>query len=66
MISKSLFEERTISRKNNKNMIKVIQRTNPDVESYGIYFPEELKEELEKQRKEICECSGLPSVKSYN
>jgi hypothetical protein len=47
-------------------MIKVIQRTNPDVESYGIYFPEELKEELEKQRKEICECSGLPSVKSYN
>lgn len=37
-----------------------------DMESNGIYFSEEIKEELKKQREELlCEYSGLPSVKSY-
>jgi hypothetical protein len=35
------------------------------MESDGIYFPEEVKEELRRQRNEMCEYSGLPSVKSY-
>jgi hypothetical protein len=37
-----------------------------DMESNGIYFSEEIKEELEKQREELyCEYSGLLSVKAY-
>ena len=36
------------------------------MESDGIYFSEEAKEELRKQREEsYCEYSGLPSPKSY-
>ncbi len=36
------------------------------MESDGIYFPEEVKEELRKHREELhCEYSGLPSVKAY-
>ena len=32
-----------------------------------MYFPEEIKDELEKQREELyCEYSGLPSVKAYD
>ena len=37
-----------------------------DMESNGVYFSEDIKEELEKQREELlCEYSGLPSVKAY-
>ena len=37
-----------------------------DMESNGVYFSDEIKEELEKQREELlCEYSGLPSVKAY-
>lgn len=37
-----------------------------DMESNGVYFSEEIKEELEKQREEMyCEYSGLLSVKAY-
>lgn len=37
-----------------------------DMESNGIYFSEDIKEELEKQREELyCEYSGLLSVKAY-
>ena len=37
-----------------------------DMESEGVYFSPEIKEELKKRREEItCEYSGLPSVKSY-
>ena len=37
-----------------------------DMESNGIYFSEDVKEELEKQREELyCEYSGLLSVKAY-
>jgi len=36
------------------------------MESDGVYFPESVKIELEKKRKEmICEYSGLPSMKAY-
>jgi hypothetical protein len=41
-------------------------RTISDMESDGVYFPENIKEELKKQREELlCEYSGLPSVKAY-
>lgn len=61
----SLPENKSVSRKNRKKMIKVIGQTMADMESDGIYFPEEVKKELIKQRNEMCEYSGLPSVKSY-
>ncbi len=36
------------------------------MESDGVYFSEDVKQELEKKREEMmCEYSGLPSVKSY-
>ena len=43
-----------------------IKKTISDMESDGIYFPPEIKEELKKQRDELhCQYSGLPSVKAY-
>jgi hypothetical protein len=37
-----------------------------DMESDGMYFPEYVKEELNKIREEMyCEYSGLPSPKAY-
>ena len=49
-----------------KSIIKNMQRTISDMESDGVYFPDEVKEELEKRREElICEYSGLPGVSTY-
>ena len=49
-----------------KYIYSKIQRTISDMESDGVYFPEEVKIELEKKKKELtCEYSGLPSVESY-
>jgi hypothetical protein len=43
-----------------------IKQTISDMESDGVYFPDEVRIELEKKREELnCEYSGLPSVKSY-
>jgi hypothetical protein len=52
---------------NNKIMMyKSIQKTISDMESDGVYFPDEVKNELKKKREELwCEYSNLPSVKSY-
>jgi hypothetical protein len=37
-----------------------------DMESDGVYFPAEVKDELEKRREElVCQYSALPSVMSY-
>ena len=45
---------------------KAVKRTMADMESDGIYFPEEVKDKLREYRDELnCEYSGLPSVKSY-
>ena len=50
-----------------KDMIlKNVKRTIADMEYDGVYFPDEVKEELRKRREELtCEYSGLPSVQSY-
>lgn len=46
--------------------LKSIENKIADMESDGVYFPESVKIELEKKRKElICEYSGLPSAKAY-
>lgn len=47
-------------------MYNAIKRTISDMESDGVYFSKEIKEELKKRKdKMTCEYSGLPSVISY-
>ena len=49
-----------------KVIYKAVKRTMSDMESDGIYFPEEVRERLREYREQLnCEYSGLPSVKSY-
>lgn len=49
-----------------KIIYKAVKRTMSDMESDGIYFPEEVRERLKEYRDELnCEYSGLPSVKFY-
>jgi len=63
----NLFNDDKLSVKEKKNLLKTIDRTISDMESDGMYFPEEIKDELEKQREELyCEYSGLPSVRAYD
>ena len=61
-----VFDSKKTSVKDRKVIMKAISRTIADMESDGIYFTPEIKEELEKQREELyCEYSNLPSVKAY-
>ena len=62
----SLFEDASIPKDDKKLIYKAMNRTIADMESDGIYFSEDIKEELKRQREELnCEYSGLPSVKAY-
>jgi len=65
----SLFDSEvtnTMTKKEKVAVYNAVKRTISDMESDGIYFPENVKEELKKQRQELnCEYSGLPSVKAY-
>jgi hypothetical protein len=55
-----------ISKKDKEIIYKAVNRTIADMESDGIYFPEEVKEKLKEYREETyCEYSGLPSPKAY-
>lgn len=66
-----LFDDETASKKltfkQKSTLYKAINRTIADMESEGVYFPEDIKTELKKQRADLiyCEYSGLPSVSSY-
>lgn len=61
-----LFEDDTIPKKEKKKIIKAMTETLADMESDGIRFSDNVKEEMEKQREEsFCEYSGLPSPKAY-
>lgn len=65
-----LFDNELSSKKmtfKQKDLVyKAVNRTIADMESNGVYFPEEVKEELKRQKEELyCEYSGLPSVMSY-
>lgn len=61
-----LFDESTIPKKEKQMIYKSVKRTISDMESDGMYFPEEVKEKLKEYREELlCEYSGLPSPKAY-
>lgn len=48
------------------NVYNTVYKTIADMESDGVYFPDEVKKELIKKREELwCEYSNLPSVKAY-
>lgn len=65
-----LFDDKPAPKKKSKRrkkaMHKAINRTIADMESDGIYFSDDMKNQLKKHREEMhCEYSGLPSVKAY-
>ncbi len=67
VLAAKLFEDTKVPKKDKEIIYKAMNRTIADMESDGIYFSEEAKEELKKQREEAyCEYSGLPSVKAYD
>jgi membrane carboxypeptidase/penicillin-binding protein len=64
-----LFDSPPLTKQDADKKIEVydrVYRSIADMESDGVYFPEEIKRELIKKREELwCEYSNLPSVKSY-
>lgn len=61
-----LFEDKVVSKKEKKLVYKAMFRTMADMESDGVYFDEDIKKEIIKQKEEWnCEYSGLPSPKYY-
>jgi hypothetical protein len=61
-----LFDEQSIPKREKKIIYKSVNRTIADMESNGMYFPEEIKEKLREYREDFhCEYSGLPSPKAY-
>jgi hypothetical protein len=68
-IGSVIFETEVASKMTKKEKVavyNVVKRTISDMETDGVYFPEEIKDKLEKQRQELnCEYSGLPSIKAY-
>ena len=66
VLAARLFEDQKVPKKDKDIIYKAMHRTISDMESDGIYFSEDAKEELKKQRDELhCEYSGLPSVRAY-
>jgi hypothetical protein len=60
-----LFDDKQTP-KEQETILRAMTRTISDMEGDGVYFPDSVKEELEKKRDELyCEYSNLPSVKSY-
>jgi len=64
-----LFDEEANKKRNPRQQAMIyynVKRTIADMESDGVYFPEEVKDKLIKKREElICNYSNLPSVMSY-
>jgi hypothetical protein len=49
------------------NQYSALQNLIADMESNGVYFPEDVKKELQKKREDLtCEYSGLPSPTAYD
>lgn len=62
-----MFADTKQTKEEKVKLIKTLDRTIADMESDGMYFSEEVKEKLEKEREELfCEYSGLPSPKAYD
>ena len=61
-----MFDDTKQTKEDKAKLIKTLDRTIADMESDGMYFSDEVKEKLEKEREELfCEYSGLPSPKAY-
>jgi hypothetical protein len=64
-----LFDSPVVTKEDSDKKLNVynsVIKTISDMESDGVYFPEDVKKELIKKREELwCEYSNLPSVKSY-
>jgi len=61
-----VFDNRSIPVEEKKMIYKAVKRTISDMESDGMYFPDDVKEKLKEYRDELnCEYSGLPSPKFY-
>ena len=61
-----LFDQESIKPKEKVKIYQAVKRTISDMESDGVYFSSEIKDELKKRKdKMTCEYSGLPSVMSY-
>jgi predicted Holliday junction resolvase-like endonuclease len=61
-----LFDDELQTKSQKAKLFKTIDRTIADMESDGMYFSQDIKEKLEKEREELfCEYSGLPSPKAY-
>ena len=66
VLMQRLFEDEVTPKKEKKKVYKAMYRTMADMESDGIYFPEEVKERMKEYREELhCEYSGLPSPLAY-
>lgn len=66
VLASKLFEDEKVTKKEKKVIYKAMFRTMADMESDGVHFPEDVKQELIRQREELtCEYSGLPSLKVY-
>ena len=66
-IVERLFDDSKQTKEDKLKLIKTLDKTISDMESDGMYFSDEVKEKLEKEREELfCEYSGLPSPKAYN
>jgi hypothetical protein len=65
-----LFDEggtKKMTKKDKTIMANSLKKIVADMESDGVYFPEEVKEKLKEYREELhCEYSGLPSPKAYD
>lgn len=65
----SLFDSPFLTKEQIEKKMDVyntVYRTISDMESDGVYFPDDIKKELIKKREELkCEYSNLPSVSSY-
>ena len=56
VLAAKLFEDKKVPTKDKEIIYKAVSRTISDMESDGIYFSKEAKEELKKQREEAyCE-----------
>lgn len=61
-----LFDDEKITKKEKKVIYKAMFRNMADMESDGVYFPDDIKKEIIKDKGELhCEYSGLPSPKAY-
>jgi hypothetical protein len=65
-----LFDSPVLTKEESEKKINVyntVYKTISDMETDGVYFPDEVKKELIKKREELwCEYSNLPSVKAYD